>query len=120
MPSVAIADTIYEHFGWWTMVEEEGDVNFQTFFGGTDAAEFTGTIATLEGSATYKGPSAGRYAVKTFNSNSTLDSIRHGEFNAAVELTANFGGDAIAVVDQDMISGEVTRRVQPVVATRSV
>ena len=24
VPSVAIADTEYEHFGWWTMVDEEG------------------------------------------------------------------------------------------------
>ena len=107
VPSVAIADAEYEHFGWWTMVAEEGTVAFQTFFGGTDAA-FTGMIADLEGTATYKGPSAGRYAVKTFNSNSTLDSIRHGEFTAAAELTASFGGTAIAAVNHFSIKGEVT------------
>ena len=111
VPSVAIADTEYEHFGWWTMVDEEdGDVvaSFQTFFGGTDDAEFTGTIEDLEGTATYKGPSAGRYAVKTFNSNSTLDSIRHGEFTAAAELTASFGGPEIAEINENSISGTVT------------
>ena len=60
------------------------------------------------GSATYKGPAAGRYAVKTFNANSTLDSIRHGEFTAATELTASFGGTAIAADDAFSIEGEVT------------
>ena len=94
VPNVAIADTAYEHFGWWTMVEEDGDVAFQTFFGGTVAAAYTGDAGSmpgLEGTAKYKGPSAGRYAVKTFNANSTLDSIRHGQFTAAAELTASFG-----------------------------
>ena len=113
VPSVAIEDTMYEHFGWWTMVDEDGVVDFQTFFGGTDEAAFTAdpTGLGLEGTATYKGPSAGRYAVKTFNSNSTLDSIRHGEFTAAAELTAKFGGSAIAEDDQHSISGEVTNFV---------
>ena len=112
VPSVAIADTEYEHFGWWTMVVAEGGtVAFQTFFGGTEAAIFGTNTDDLEGTATYKGPSAGRYAVKTFNSNSTLDSIRHGEFTAAVELTAKFGGGAIAEDDQDTISGDVTNFV---------
>ena len=54
-----------------------------------------------------RGHAAGRYAVKTFNSNSTLDSIRHGVFTAAAELTASFGGPAIAVNDQYSISGTV-------------
>ena len=111
VPSVAIADTEYEHFGWWTMVAEDGDVAFQTFFGGTATAIFGADTSALEGTATYKGPSAGRYAVKTFNSNSTLDSIRHGEFTAAAELTANFGGLDIAARKHDTISGKVTNFV---------
>ena len=73
VPSVAIADTEYEHFGWWTMVDEDGDVAFQTFFGGTEDAIFDADTGLLVGTATYNGPAAGRYAVKTFNSNSTLD-----------------------------------------------
>ena len=47
VPSVAIADTEYEHFGWWTMVDEDGDVAFQTFFGGTAGRSITGTVPTL-------------------------------------------------------------------------
>ena len=94
---------------WWPT---DGDVAFQTFFGGTDGsnAHCRNTNA-LKGTATYNGPSAGRYAVKTFNSNSTLDSIRHGEFTAAAELTAKFGGGAIAEDDKHTISGDVTNFV---------
>ena len=48
------------------------------------------TRRSLQKTAIYKGPAAGRYAVKTFNSNATIDSIRHGVFEAAVTLTAKF------------------------------
>ena len=106
VPNVAVPDTDYLHFGWWTKVDKDGDVAFQTFSGGLDVITSGGV--DLIGTATYKGPAAGRYAVKTFNSNSTLDSIRHGEFTAAAELTANFGGPAIAQDDQNSISGTVT------------
>ena len=57
--------------------------------------------------ATYKGPAAGRYVVKTFNPNATIDSIRNGEFTAKAELTANFGGEDIAVSKHNRISGVV-------------
>ena len=107
-PSVAIPDVDYLRFGWWTEVAEDGALTLQTFFGGGVDNEFTvNNISELEGTATYKGPAAGRYAVKTFNSNATVNSIRHGGFTAAATLTANFGGDAIAVNDQLSISGAI-------------
>ena len=34
-PSVAVDDTDYLQFGWWTEVDD-GDVEFQTFFGGAE------------------------------------------------------------------------------------
>ncbi len=105
-PNVPVPDTDYLRFGYWTIVDKDGDVTFQTFFGG--AEPFTSsTVTALEGTATYEGPAAGRYAVKTFNPNASLDSIRQGEFTATAELTANFGGDDIAVSQHDRISGTV-------------
>ena len=104
-PSVAVEDEDYLQFGWWTEMDD-GDVEFQTFFGG--AEEFIVTnIAGLEGTAIYKGPAAGRYAVKAFNSNATIDSIRHGVFTAAATLTAKFGGRSIAADEHDTITGEI-------------
>jgi hypothetical protein len=106
-PSVAVDDTDYLQFGWWTEMDD-GDVEFQTFFGGGEGNDFAVTnIDGLEGTATYKGPAAGRYAVKAFNANATIDSIRHGVFTAAATLTANFGGTSIAEDDQFSISGAI-------------
>ena len=69
---------------------------------------FTSPIDGLLGPATYKGLAAGRYAVKTFNSNATIDSIRHGVFTAAATLTAKFGGESILKAERLTITGEIT------------
>ena len=113
-PNVAIPDTDYLRFGWWTKVDKDGDVTLQTFFGGDVGGtinafmEANGNVEGLEGTARYNGPAGGRYAVKTFNSNGTLDSLRHGEFTAAAALTASFGGNTIAPIDRFSINGEIT------------
>ena len=109
-PKVAVADPDYLRFGWWTKVDDKGGVEFQTFSGGTPEEAFTlvNINDQMEGTATYKGRAAGRYAVSTYNSNSTLDSVRHGVFTAAATLEASFGGTAIAVDDQFSINGEIT------------
>ena len=49
VPEVAIEDTEYEHFGWWAMVDEDGTVAFQTFFGGTGDRNFDGNTQDLVG-----------------------------------------------------------------------
>ena len=106
-PNVRVADDDYLRFGWWTAVDEEGMVKFRTFYGGQDP--FTnGNITDLVGSAEYEGPAAGRYAVKTYNTNATVNSIREGTFSAMATLTARFGGDDIAVSAQDSIDGMIT------------
>ena len=107
-PSVAVDDKDYLQFGWWTKVDDKGELEFRTFFGGADVFTIT-NIEGLVGTATYKGPAAGRYAVKTFNSNATIDSIRHGVFMAAATLTANFDGTSIAEDHQFSISGTINR-----------
>ena len=37
-PNVAVPDTDYLRFGWWTKVDKDGDVALQTFFGGDAGA----------------------------------------------------------------------------------
>ena len=74
VPDVPVLDTDYLRFGWWTEVAEDGGLDFQTFSGGEDEFTTMSVIVELLGTATYKGPAAGRYAVKTFNSNATIDS----------------------------------------------
>ena len=105
-PNVRVDDTDYLRFGWWTAVDEEGAVKFRTFYGGQDP--FTASnIDELEGKATYTGPAAGRYAVKTYNTNASINSIAEGMFTAKTMLEARFGGDTIAATDHDSIDGKV-------------
>ena len=106
-PMVEVVDQDHLVFGWWTKVNEDDDsVAFQTFSGGMQVYP-VGDIGSLEGSATYKGPAAGRYAVKTFTGNAKINSIREGEFTAKAELTATFGGNNVALNKQGMISGRI-------------
>ena len=66
-----------------------------------------GDFVGLEGEAKYVGLAAGRYAAKTFNTNATLDSLRHGEFTATARLTARFGGGDIAANKAHQIEGVI-------------
>ena len=106
-PSVAVDDTDYLQFGWWTEEDDKGGVEFRTFVHGVGVFTFESLDALL-GEATYKGPAAGRYAVRTFNPNATIASIRDGEFTAAATLTAKFSGGDVAVNKQNTISGKIT------------
>ena len=106
-PMVEVVDVDHLVFGWWTKVDEDDDsVAFRTFSDGRQAYNVD-IIDGLEGTATYEGPAAGRYAVKTFTGNAKINSIRTGEFTATAELTATFGGNDVAVSQQDQISGRI-------------
>ena len=107
VPNVRVADEDYLRFGWWTTVNKDtGAVSFRTFYGGEEEYNNSG-LSGLEGSATYKGPAAGRYAKKTYNANATLDSLEHGEFTASATLTARFGGGDIAANRAQQIDGTI-------------
>lgn len=101
--SVAVDDPDYLSFGWWTRVNEDKSVTFQSFAGGNQI--FTeANIAGLTGTATYTGPAAGVYVMNRFNPNGTLDSIGQGVFTADAELTATFDD---ATAGDNKITGEV-------------
>ena len=106
---VEVVDEDHLVFGWWTKVDEDGSVAFQTFFDGTFGGmnAYIANIDNLVGTATYEGPAAGRYAVKTFTGNAKINSIRTGEFTATAELKANFGGADVAMSKQNQISGRI-------------
>ena len=67
----------------------------------------SGDVATLEGSATYKGAAAGLYTKRALTPGGDGDVTAAGRFTADAELTANFGGDSVAVDDEDSISGMI-------------
>ena len=111
---IDLPDTEYLYFGWWLQepTEAEGSYAFRTFSGGTVpfavGNKFTsGNNDGLLGTASYEGRAAGQYVTKDF-SGGVLSGGTAGVFTATASLTANFGGDDIALNDQFNIRGSVT------------
>ena len=111
---IDLPDTDHLYFGWWLKEpdEAEGSYAFRTFSGGTVpfavGNKFTsGNNDELLGTASYQGRAAGQYVTKDF-SGGVLSGGTAGVFTATALLTANFGGDDIAVNDQFNIRGSVT------------
>ena len=106
-----IKDNDYLSFGYWVRATEDDDgmmtYGIGTFYDG--AQDFTATIGSLEGNATYTGKAAGQYGKKTAFDPTTgkVAAMETGAFSADVKLMANFGGDDIAPNNRHMISGSV-------------
>ena len=120
VPGVAVGgsgevpDEDYLYFGWWLSEPDDpkGDYAFMAFAEGTQGftpgVKFTpGDAAALEGSAVYRGLAAGAYATVDFTDGEPSGGDT-GSFTAAAELTADFGGDSVAVDDHFSIHGTVT------------
>ena len=101
--TVKVSDANYAYFGWWLNKPKKNDDDHMVdvFAGGTTPANI---VNTIEGTATYAGPAAGKYVTRTFTAGVHSDSAV-GHFTAAAKLTARFG-DAEAAGNQ--ISGSVT------------
>lgn len=96
-------DAAYSWFGWWQRAAG-GAYAFGAFHGGAggEAADFA-DFAQLQGSATYRGPAAGRYVIQPL-----LGAARAGDFTASATLQVDFADAANA--------GSVTGTVQNFVA----
>ena len=111
--TVDVADASYLSYGFWlkrTMSAKDGTVYdaVETFAmaHGIDRSDAQ-NIGQVTGDATYEGGAAGVYVKNvTDNQGATLSSTS-GQFEADVELNANFGGGNIGVNNQFAISGEV-------------
>ena len=92
-----VKDTAYLSFGWWlNAMGTDGDYEFDAFASATGMEANTQNADAVEGSATYKGGAAGKYAMQS----TTDDSASGGHFTAAATLTANFDANT-AAADQD-------------------
>ncbi len=111
--TVDVADASYLSYGFWlkrTMSAKDGTVynEVETFARADGIARSDAqNIGQVTGDATYEGGAAGVYVKNvTDNQGATLSSTS-GQFEADVELNANFGGGNIGVNNQFVISGEV-------------
>ncbi len=110
---IDLPDADHLYFGWWLKEPDDAEDTyaFKTFSGGTVpfavGNKFTSGADGLIGTASYRGRAAGQYVTKDF-SGGVLSGGRAGVFTATALLTANFGGDDIALNDQFNIRGSVT------------
>ena len=90
--TIDVADTAYVTFGWWLNATGIGDgYEFDAFASATGMEEARAVDGgELDGSATYKGGAAGKWAILS----TTDDSASGGHFTAAATLTANFDVDS--------------------------
>jgi hypothetical protein len=89
------ADEQYLYYGWWVNMTDDDPLtfDFEAFAtaNGYDAVVASGPGDTIEGSATYTGGAAGKYAMKSL----TEDTVTGGHWTASAKLTANFDADLL-------------------------
>lgn len=78
-------ETDFLFFGWW-MYQDGGTIRLSPLT--TGSSNPVAQVSELQGSATYKGPAAGQYALLA----GTPDS---GQFTASATLTADFGDTSV-------------------------
>ena len=119
--TIDVADTDYVSFGWWlNAMGTQGAYEFDAFARATGPrmALNMGAGGVLEGSATYKGGAAGKYAILS----TTDDSAEGGHFTATATLAVNFDantatdianptedGVSIGGTITDFMTGETSR-----------
>ena len=88
-------DEAYAYFGWWLDKPEDNTVDHMVeVFAGAVGDAGASVTAAIEGTATYKGPAAGKYTTKTFSAGVQTDA-GVGHFTASTTLTAKFGDDSV-------------------------
>ena len=85
---VPAPDTEYQYFGWW--LRQTGDAAaIGTFHAGVGgASDELGDLRALQGTATYRGPAVGKFALAPRIGEATA-----GDFAATVTLEVDFGDD---------------------------
>ena len=103
----------YVMFGWWLDKgdDAEGPFKVDTFAMAVGLMENTAAQSALEGTATYTGGAAGKWAILS----TTADSADGGHFTASARIAANFeagdGDDMISIKGtiDDFMTGETAR-----------
>ncbi len=103
-------DYDYYNYGFWLKktTDEDGVLTYnevETFAGSSVAA--SGDVSSVLGSATYEGGATGVYVKNVYNSDRTIDTATSGHFTADVNLMAYFGGNDVAVSNQNSIKGTI-------------
>jgi hypothetical protein len=84
-------DNIYASYGWWLYTADDGDLIASAFAEDRGAVPDASGLDTLQGTATYKGGAAGKYALSS-SIGGTNDA---GDFTAKATLNADFTDNSI-------------------------
>ena len=93
-------DTMYAVYGWWLHEDAGGMATVSAFIGTRGTVTAASGIDALEGTATYKGGAAGKYAISAGTTNDS------GHFTADAELTANFSKEKISGTINNFMGGD--------------
>ena len=102
---VTAADNKYSYYGWW-LNKASGGYQFDHLFGSTGTALTRENVNNADGTATYNGGAAGKYAIYS----TTPKAAESGDFTANVMLTADFDVPATmttitGTIDKFMVDG---------------
>ncbi len=89
---MSMADAIYASYGWWLHTNADGDFTASAFAADRGEVPDAEGLAALNGTATYMGGAAGKYALRS-STDGTNDA---GHFTADVTLDADFTDNTIA------------------------
>ena len=99
-----VPDADYLNYGFWLQktADADGAVTYDEVetFAGSSLAEPSGSVANVDGSATYEGGATGVYVHSEVNSDGSRVATTAGQFAADASLTATFG--QVDVSDTDM------------------
>ena len=95
-------DGSYASYGWWLHTAENGDLTASAFVDRVGAAEAASGLTALNGTATYMGGAAGKYAL-TSTTGGTNDA---GHFTARATLEANFTDNEITGTIDRFMGGD--------------
>ena len=109
----AMPDYDYLHYGAWLKktAQDDGSEEYNEVETFADSSLDVATTLAINGSATYKGGAAGVYVRNVYEPSTTgeqeLDYATSGHFTAAVDLTATFTGNSVAVDDHNSVKGTI-------------
>ena len=95
-------DANYASYGWWLRTDEAGNLYASAFHHDRGTAPAAVTVNNLNGTATYNGGAAGKYAIAP----ATAGTSDAGHFTARATLTAKFG-DADGGGENNRLSGVI-------------
>ena len=108
-----VPDADFLNYGFWLKktTDEDGVLTYNEVetLAGSSLGDTGSNVGDVEGSVTYNGGATGVYVKNAHNSDGTLDTATAGHFTAAASLKAYFGGDSVAVDDQNSITGTIDK-----------